>query len=42
MTLLRRVAAAFFAVTVVMVPAACGDDPGEDKVGDNEIVDEGD
>ncbi len=43
MTRFRRLAAAFFAVAVVIAPtAACGDDPGEDQIGDEEIIDEGD
>ena len=42
MTTLHRMAAAFLAVALVTAPAACGDDPGEDQIGDEEIIDEGD
>ena len=43
MTKPRRLAAAFLALSVVMGPvAACGDDEGEDQIGDEEIIDEGD
>ena len=39
----RRAMAAFFAVlTLAAGAAACGDDPGEDQIGDNEINDPGD
>ncbi len=38
----RRIAAALLALGLVLVPAACGDDAGEDRIGDNEINDEGD
>lgn len=40
---LRRGMASFLAVlTLAAGGAACGDDPGEDQIGDNEIIDEGD
>ena len=43
MTKLRRAMAGFLAVlTLAAGAAACGDDPGEDQIGDNEIIDEGD
>ena len=43
MRILRRFAAAFLAIGIVMAPVtACGDDAGEDEIGDNEINDEGD
>ena len=44
MTNLRRAAAAFLALAVVLGPAAAcgGDDEGEDQIGDEEIIDEGD
>ncbi len=41
-SLLRRVGAAILALGLVLAPAACGDDEGEDRIGDNEINDEGD
>lgn len=43
MTRLQRFAAAFLTLAVAMGPvAACGDDEGEDQIGDEEIIDEGD
>ena len=41
---LRRViATAALAVLVLIGPAVgCSDDPGEDRIGDGEIIDEGD
>lgn len=43
MTKPRRAAAALLALAVVLGPAAaCGDDEGEDQIGDEEIIDEGD
>ena len=43
MTPLRRVLAALFALSLVFgAAAACGDDAGEDEIGDGEINDEGD
>ena len=39
----KRVAAAMFALSLVLGGAAgCGDDEGEDEIGDGEINDEGD
>ena len=40
----RRSAAALLAVTLAFggVATGCGDDPGEDEIGDGEINDEGD
>lgn len=43
MSKLRRLMAAFLLVsTLAAGGAACGDDPGEDRIGDGEINDEGD
>ena len=42
MDLIKRIIVALFAVTLAFGTAACGDDPGEDRIGDNEINDEGD
>jgi uncharacterized lipoprotein YehR (DUF1307 family) len=42
MLVLKRVLAALFAVTLVFAAPACGDDAGEDRIGDGEINDEGD
>ena len=39
----RRVLAGFLALGLTLIgAAACGDDPGEDEIGDGEIIDEGD
>ena len=39
----KRILAALFALTFALGPvAACGDDAGEDEIGDGEIIDEGD
>lgn len=38
----KRVAAAMLALSLVFSAAACGDDEGEDEIGDGEINDEGD
>ena len=38
----RRLLAALLALGLAFGGAACGDDPGEDRIGDNEINDEGD
>lgn len=38
----KKVAAALLALTMLFGAAACGDDPGEDEIGDGEINDEGD
>lgn len=37
-----RILAALLAATLVFGGAACGDDPGEDRIGDGEINDPGD
>ena len=42
MTSSKRIFAAVFAFLLLLAPAACGDDPGEDQIGDGEINDEGD
>jgi hypothetical protein len=43
MRLTRRVLASSLALTLALTGvAACGDDPGEDEIGDGEIIDEGD
>ena len=43
MTPLRRAVAVLFALSLALgVGAGCGDDPGEDEIGDGEINDEGD
>jgi hypothetical protein len=39
---LKRVAAALLALGLLFGTAACGDDAGEDQIGDGEINDEGD
>ena len=38
----KRLAAALAVFTLLLTPAACGDDPGEDRIGDGEINDPGD
>ena len=38
----KRILAALFAFLLLLAPTACGDDPGEDQIGDGEINDEGD
>ncbi len=38
----KRLLAALAAFTLLVVPAACGDDAGEDRIGDGEINDPGD
>lgn len=40
----RRTASAFLALSLVFggLATGCGDDPGEDEIGDGEIIDEGD
>jgi hypothetical protein len=38
----KRILAALLAATLVFGAAGCGDDAGEDRIGDNEINDEGD
>ena len=44
MTMRRRTAAGLVAALLLVtgVTTGCGDDPGEDEVGDGEIIDEGD
>ena len=42
MPTLKRILAALFAFALLLAPAACGDDAGEDRIGDGEINDEGD
>lgn len=42
MKLLKKLLTLLMAGTLVLAPAACGDDPGEDEIGDGEINDEGD
>ena len=42
MRLLKSVLAALLTATLAFGAAGCGDDPGEDRIGDNEINDEGD
>ncbi len=42
MKLLKKLFSILLAGTLFLAPAACGDDPGEDEIGDNEINDEGD
>ena len=39
---MKRVAALLLTMGLVLGGAACGDDPGEDEIGDGEINDEGD
>lgn len=39
---ITRMLIALAAVLTLGAGAACGDDPGEDQIGDNEIIDEGD
>ncbi len=42
MVLLKRLVIAVFALTLAFGTAACGDDAGEDRIGDGEVNDEGD
>ncbi len=42
MTLSKRLVAAALAALLVFGGVACGDDPGEDTIGDGEINDSGD
>ncbi len=37
-----RITASLLALFVVFGAAACGDDPGEDELGDGEVIDDGD
>jgi hypothetical protein len=39
---LRRFATWSVVLVLMFGGAACGDDPGEDELGDGEIIDEGD
>jgi hypothetical protein len=41
-TISKRLLAALLAAVLSMGVAACGDDPGEDTIGDGEVNDEGD
>ncbi len=41
-TMTKRLLTALLSLTFVLGAAACGDDPGEDRIGDGEINDEGD
>ena len=38
----KKITAALLALTLLLGGAACGDDEGEDEIGDGEINDEGD
>lgn len=38
----KRVGVALLALTLLLGPAACGDEEGEDEIGDGEIIDEED
>lgn len=42
MSNLTLILAALFAFLLLLAPAACGDDPGEDRIGDGQTDDEGD
>ena len=42
MTRFRPALSCLFALGLLFGAAACGDDPGEDQIGDGEINDEGD
>jgi hypothetical protein len=44
MTMRRRTAAGLVALLLLggVTTTGCGDDPGEDEIGDGEIIDEGD
>ena len=42
MSLQRRLAAAALTVVIALGGVACGDDPGEDQIGDGEVNDQGD
>ncbi len=41
-TMTKRLLTALLSLTFVLGAAACGDDAGEDRIGDGEINDEGD
>lgn len=38
----KKAAAALLALSLALGASACSDDPGEDEIGDGEIIDEGD
>lgn len=42
MELSKRIVAAFLLALLALGGVACGDDPGEDEIGDGEVIDEGD
>ena len=42
MTITKRLLAALLAAVLTMGTVACGDDPGEDTLGDGEVNDQGD
>ena len=42
MTLSKRLSAAALVAILALGGVACGDDPGEDTIGDGEVNDEGD
>ena len=42
MKLLKKLLTLLMAGALVFAPTACGDDPGEDEIGDGEINDSGD
>ncbi len=42
MTVRKRLLAALMSAVLVFGAVACGDDPGEDTIGDGEVNDEGD
>lgn len=42
MTFGKRAAAISLAAVLTLTGVACGDDPGEDEIGDGEVNDEGD
>ena len=42
MPLTKRLSAAALVAILALGGVACGDDPGEDEIGDGEINDEGD
>ena len=42
MTLSKRLSTAALVAILALGGVACGDDPGEDEIGDGEVNDEGD